>query len=85
MILGLSRHAAQFSRKPDGPDWGAGIHFWGNLEQQSRWFELGANLLIHSADITLFEKHLKLELSEIKQAVGLVGEPLSQLAIETVV
>ncbi len=64
---------------------GAGIHFWGNLEQQSRWFELGANLLIHSADITLFEKHLKLELSEIKQAVGLVGEPLSQLAIETVV
>jgi 4-hydroxy-2-oxoheptanedioate aldolase len=72
-------------RKARAAGVGAGIHFWGNLEQQSRWFELGANLLIHSADITLFEKHMKLELSEIKRAVGLVGEPLSQLAIETVV
>ena len=26
--------------------------------------------LIHSADITLFQKHLKLELDEIRQAVG---------------
>lgn len=72
-------------RKARAAGVGAGIHFWGNLEQQSRWFELGANLLIHSADITLFEKHLKLELSEIKRAAGVVGEPLSQLAIETVV
>ena len=49
---------------------GVGIHFWGNLEQQTRFIQLGANMLIHSADITLFQKHLKLELDEVRQAVG---------------
>jgi hypothetical protein len=31
----------------------------------------GANLLIHSADIFLFQKHLQSELEAIKQAAGL--------------
>jgi 4-hydroxy-2-oxoheptanedioate aldolase len=54
---------------------GAGIHFWGDVEQQVRFFRLGANLLIHSADITLFEKHLRRELAAIKHAAGLAGVP----------
>ncbi|EMI22669.1 2-dehydro-3-deoxyglucarate aldolase [Rhodopirellula maiorica SM1] len=50
---------------------GAGIHFWGDVEQQLRFLELGANMLIHSGDISLFQKHLRLEVAAIKQAIGL--------------
>ena len=39
--------------------------------QQVHLIELGANILIHSADISLFTKHLQVELNEIKHAVGL--------------
>jgi len=52
---------------------GAGIHFWGSVEQQVRFLQLGANMLIHSADISLFQKHLCGELEAIKHAVGLAG------------
>lgn len=50
---------------------GAGIHFWGEIQQQTHFLQLGANLLIHSADILLFQKHLKAELKAVKQAAGL--------------
>ena len=60
-ILGKARKAGK----------GAGIHFWGTPDQQVRFLEFGANLLIHSADITLFHKHLQSELNTIKKAVGL--------------
>lgn len=53
---------------------GAGIHFWGNTEQQTRFLESGANMLIHSADILLFQKHLSQDLKAIRQAAGLAGE-----------
>lgn len=46
---------------------GAGIHFWGSIEQQKRFLDLGANLLIHSADIMLFQKQLTLDLQAIRQ------------------
>jgi len=49
---------------------GAGIHFWGTIEEQARLMALGANLLIHSADIMLFQKHLRAELDAVKKAVG---------------
>lgn len=49
---------------------GAGIHFWGEIEQQARFLKLGANLLVHSADISLFQKHLRLELEAIRTAAG---------------
>lgn len=60
-------------RKARAANVGAGIHFWGGLEQQLRFLKLGANLLIHSADITLFQKHLRTELDAIKQTAGLAG------------
>ena len=50
---------------------GAGIHFWGNTDQQIQFLKLGANLLIHSADITLFQKYLRYELETIKKGAGL--------------
>jgi 4-hydroxy-2-oxoheptanedioate aldolase len=49
---------------------GAGIHFWGDLEEQIRMLKMGANLLIHSADILLFQKHLSKDISNIKVAIG---------------
>ena len=58
-------------RKARAANVGAGIHFWGSMEQQVRFLNLGANLLIHSADITLFQKHLRTELEAIKKAAGL--------------
>jgi len=53
---------------------GAGIHFWGEIEQQAHFLKLGANLLIHSADITLFRKHLTADLQAIRQAAGIAKE-----------
>lgn len=47
---------------------GAGIHFWGDAGQQAKFLSMGANMLIHSSDVTLFRKHLKAELDLIKQA-----------------
>lgn len=49
---------------------GAGIHFWGGVEQQIDLLQRGANLLVHSADISLFQKHLRAELGLIRQAIG---------------
>jgi 4-hydroxy-2-oxoheptanedioate aldolase len=57
-------------RKARAAGVGAGIHFWGSAQQQARFIELGANMLIHSGDISLFQKHLKIELSEIRQTIG---------------
>ncbi|MCK5173150.1 MAG: aldolase [Planctomycetes bacterium] len=58
-------------RKARAANIGAGIHFWGSMAQQVRFLKAGANLLIHSADILLFQKHLCSELKAIKKAAGL--------------
>ena len=49
---------------------GAGIHFWGNTDQQVRLLELGANMLIHSADVLLVRDHLKQGLDAIRNHMG---------------
>jgi 4-hydroxy-2-oxoheptanedioate aldolase len=61
-------------RKARAAGVGAGIHSWGSVEAQSRYLRCGANLLIHSADLTLFQKHLRLELAAVKQAAGIGSE-----------
>ena len=61
-------------RKARAAGVGAGIHFWGEIAQQAHFLKLGANLLIHSADITLFKKHLAADLQAIRQAAGLAKE-----------
>lgn len=60
-------------RKARAAGVGAGIHFWGGPEQQVRLLKAGANLLVHSADILLFQKQLRVELESIKQTAGLNG------------
>lgn len=49
---------------------GAGIHFIGDVAEQVRFLEMGANLLIHSADIVLVSKHRKKYLGAIRKIVG---------------
>jgi len=57
-------------RKARAAGVGAGIHFWGDLELEADFVRDGANLLIHSADISLFQKYLRLELGALKQILG---------------
>lgn len=60
-------------RKARAAGIGTGIHFWGEIEQQARFLQLGATLLIHSADISLFQKHLRHELDAIRRAAGITA------------
>ena len=62
-----------FSARHARQDWARAFTFWGGVDQQARFLRLGANLLIHSADITLFQKHLRDELKAVKQAAGLIS------------
>ncbi|HCN77321.1 MAG TPA: aldolase [Verrucomicrobiales bacterium] len=64
-------------RKARAAGVGAGIHFWGSVEQQTRFLKLGANMLIHSADISLFQKHLRLELDAVRAAAGIASAKTS--------
>ena len=50
---------------------GAGIHWWGTPEEQGNFYRLGANFIIHSGDISLFQKHLRLEIQDIRKAAGI--------------
>ena len=52
---------------------GAGIHYWGSPEEQAYFHKLGANLILHSGDITLFQKHLGLEVAAIRKAAGITS------------
>ena len=50
---------------------GVGVHaFWDSVPQQIEWAKLGANLILHSADVLLFRKTLVAELGQIKAALG---------------
>ena len=55
---------------------GAGIHFWGDMELEAGFMREGANLIIHSADITLFARHLTAELAVLKQTQA-AGTPIN--------
>jgi len=61
-------------RKARAANIGAGIHFWGDVSQQTRFLKLGANMLIHSADISIFQKHLRLELEAIRSAADIASD-----------
>jgi hypothetical protein len=47
---------------------GAGIHFWGDLDIEASFVRDGANLLIHGSEIELFAKHLSEELESLRRA-----------------
>jgi 4-hydroxy-2-oxoheptanedioate aldolase len=52
---------------------GAGVHviYQANrLEHEERWVRLGANFILHAADIILFAEGLRRDLGELKQRLG---------------
>ena len=63
-------------RKARAAGIGAGIHFWGSAQEQARFVKIGVNMLIHSADITLFRKHLRQELAAVKKPSASPRSPM---------
>ena len=49
---------------------GAGIHFWGSNKEHKRLLDMGANFLVHKADVILFRTGLRKELVEIRELMG---------------
>lgn len=48
----------------------AGVHYWLSVEQQLAWVAAGANLVIHSGDITLFARAIREDLNRYREALG---------------
>jgi len=49
---------------------GVGIHFSEGARLQIKWAKAGANIIIHSSDIALFQQRLKEDITEIRRALG---------------
>ena len=49
---------------------GAGIHYWLGVEQEIEYAKAGANLIMHSSDLTLFSKTLKGEIEALRKALA---------------
>ncbi len=47
-----------------------GIHFSTGMDQEIDWAKAGANLIVHSGDIGLFESALKKDLAQMREALG---------------
>ncbi len=48
----------------------AGIHFPDKPDRQIKWMKEGANVVMHSSDMLLFNQKLKEDLNKIKKAAG---------------
>ena len=48
----------------------AGIHHWLDPDSQAQFIRMGANLLIHKADVILFRTGIQAELKEIREGLG---------------
>lgn len=51
-------------------DLGVGIHLSEGAEMQIKWAKEGANIIVHSSDIALFQQRLKDDITEIRLALG---------------
>lgn len=49
---------------------GAGVHYWLGLERQKEWIRMGANLVVHSGDISLFTDALNRDLRDFRATFG---------------
>ena len=49
---------------------GAGIHLSEGAELQIKWAKAGANIILHSSDIILFQQRLKEDIAEIRRVLG---------------
>jgi len=57
-------------RRVRGKGLAAGIHFSEGPELQIRWAKEGANIILHSSDITLFQQRLTADIGAIRSAMG---------------
>jgi 4-hydroxy-2-oxoheptanedioate aldolase len=49
---------------------GVGVHYWLGVERQIEWMRLGANLIVHSGDISLFTDSMNRDLKRFRTAFG---------------
>lgn len=54
---------------------GAGLHWWRGVHDELAWAAAGANLIMHSTDITVWTQHLTQELNELRKQLGDSGAP----------
>jgi len=47
-----------------------GIHFWEGMDQELAWAKAGANLIVHSGDISIFESTLRADLTKMREVLG---------------
>ncbi|WP_339716037.1 aldolase/citrate lyase family protein [uncultured Kriegella sp.] len=53
---------------------GVGIHMiYEDIESELKWINLGANIVLHGADLISFKVHMNKTLSKLKRAVGDAG------------
>lgn len=57
-------------RKARAAGVGAGIHHWESMEHEIRWARLGANLIMHSSDTTLYARALRADIERLRAALG---------------
>jgi 2-keto-3-deoxy-L-rhamnonate aldolase RhmA len=49
---------------------GAGIHYWLSVEREIAWGRSGANLIMHSSDMTIFSRALKAEMAQLRAGLS---------------
>jgi 4-hydroxy-2-oxoheptanedioate aldolase len=57
-------------RKARAHQVGAGVHHWPGLQQEIAWARAGGNLIMHSAEITVFRQQLSSSLTALRSALG---------------
>ena len=55
------------------------MHWWKGVHDEIEWAQAGANLIMHSTDITLVAQHLQSELNALRAALGESGVATSKL------
>ena len=63
---------------------GAGLHWWQGVGSELHWAQSGANLIMHSTDITLVIQHLQRELKELREKLGESGSSVGVGPLESV-
>lgn len=49
---------------------GAGMHYTGAVDKQVDFLNMGANMLIHGADVAIFAEHLTNDIAAMRTAIG---------------
>jgi 4-hydroxy-2-oxoheptanedioate aldolase len=67
----FERVIAELIEKARAANVGVGAHFfWDTIDQEIAWAKSGANLLLHSGDISLFSRALSADLGTLRNALG---------------